>query len=70
MWDVMKNYANILNQMLYKVYVVIFFKVFEAYTEKKITLKKSYKSEYKVEGIYLSIKICCISYSVLKHHHL
>ena len=40
MWDVMKNCANILNQMLYKVYVVIFFKVFEAYTEKKNYSKK------------------------------
>ena len=94
MWDVMKNCANILNQMLYKVYVVIFSNSIETYIiscikknkseslllfkkksiwnlhRKKNYLKKSYKSEYKVEGIYLSIKICSISYSVLKHHHL
>lgn len=66
MWDVTENCANILNQMLYSV-CSNFLKVFEAYIE-KITLKKSYKSEYKVEGIYLSVKICCISYRVLKHH--
>ena len=41
MWDVMKNCANILNQMLYKVYVVIFSNSIETYIISCIKKNKS-----------------------------
>lgn len=52
----MKNFAGILNQKSYKLYV-IFLKRYRRLTRKKELLsRKSYKFKYKIEGLCLSTK--------------